>query len=85
MLITDIKSEKDAIHQYKLRRSMICANAVNAVLARIIQDEEYHIMVLQDLLDELDDSAHVEGGVRKRNIHGGRKELARMQVPYCKK
>lgn len=54
MLIADIKSEKDAIHQYEMHMSMICDNAVNAVLARIIQDEEYHIMVLQDLLDELD-------------------------------
>lgn len=52
MLIADIESEKDAIHQYKMHMGMICDNAVNAVLARIIKDEEYHIILLQALLEE---------------------------------
>lgn len=55
MLIADIKSEEDAIHQYKMHREMICDNAVNAVLTRIIKDEEYHIIVLQALMDELEE------------------------------
>ena len=32
---------------------MIKDSDVNAVLYRIIQDEEYHIMVLEALMDEL--------------------------------
>ena len=55
MLIADIKSEKDAIHQYKMHIGMICDNAVNAILARIIRDEEYHIIMLQALMDELEE------------------------------
>ena len=55
MLIADIESEKDAIHQYKMHMGMICDNAVNAVLARIIKDEEYHIILLRDLLNELEE------------------------------
>lgn len=55
MLIADIESEEDAIHQYKMHREMICDNAVNAVLTRIIKDEEYHIIVLQALMDELEE------------------------------
>lgn len=53
MLIADIESEEDAIHQYKRHMEMICDNAVNAVLARIIRDEEYHIIMLQALMDGL--------------------------------
>lgn len=52
MLVADIESEKDAIRQYKLHMGMICDNAVNAVLARIIKDEEYHIILLETLLEE---------------------------------
>lgn len=52
MLIADIESEKDAIHQYKMHMGMIRDNCVNAVLARIIKDEEYHIILLQTLMDE---------------------------------
>ena len=55
MLIADIESEKDAIRQYKMHMGMICDNAVNAVLARIIKDEEYHIILLQALMEELDE------------------------------
>ena len=53
MLIADIEAEKDAIRQYKMHIGMICDSAVNAVLARIIKDEEYHIILLQALMDEL--------------------------------
>lgn len=52
MLVADIESEKDAIRQYKLHMGMICDNSVNAVLARIIKDEEYHIILLETLLEE---------------------------------
>ena len=55
MLIADIESEKDAIHQYKMHMGMIRDNAINATLARIIKDEEYHIIWLQVLMDELEE------------------------------
>ena len=55
MLIADIESEKEAIHQYKMHMGMICDNFVNAVLARIVRDEEYHIIILQALMDELEE------------------------------
>lgn len=53
MLIADVESEKSAIQQYRMHIKMIQDDQVNAVLARIIQDEEYHIMLLQMLLKEL--------------------------------
>lgn len=53
MLLADIEAEKAAIHQYGMHIKMINDNCVNAVLARIIKDEEYHIMILQILLKEL--------------------------------
>lgn len=53
MLIADIESEKSAIQQYRMHIKMIQDDQVKAVLARIIQDEEYHIMLLQMLLKEL--------------------------------
>lgn len=53
MLNSDIEAEKAAIEQYKVHIKMIKDNYVNAVLARIIKDEEYHIMVLQALIEEL--------------------------------
>ena len=46
MLAADIEAEKAAIRQYKMHINMINDRYVNAVLARIIQDEEYHIMLL---------------------------------------
>lgn len=54
MLLTDIEDEKDAIEQYRIHMEMINDRYVNAVLARIIKDEEYHIMILKALLAELD-------------------------------
>lgn len=50
MLRADIEAERAAIGQYKKHISMIDDCYVNATLARIIEDEEYHIMLLQDLL-----------------------------------
>lgn len=49
MIRADIEAEKDAISQYKMHIKMINDDCVNAVLARIIKDEEYHIMLLQAL------------------------------------
>lgn len=54
MLIADIEAERNAISQYKMHIEMICDNYVNAVLSRIIKDEEYHIIVLQALMEELE-------------------------------
>lgn len=52
MLAADIESEKAAINQYVMHMKMINDNYVNAVLGRIIKDEEYHIMILQALRNE---------------------------------
>ncbi len=49
MIRADIEAEKDAIGQYKRHIKMIGDDYVNAVLERIIKDEEYHIMILQSL------------------------------------
>ena len=49
MLMADIEAEKSTINQYRMHMKMISDSCVNAVLARIIQDEEYHIMLLQML------------------------------------
>lgn len=46
-----IDSEKAAINQYKMHIKMIKDTGINAVLERIIKDEEYHIMILQALKD----------------------------------
>ena len=47
ILQAGIESEKAAINQYRSHMKMIGDTNVNAVLARIIKDEEYHIMLLQ--------------------------------------
>ena len=47
MLAADIEAEKAAIEQYEAHIRMISDECINAVLARIIQDEEYHIMLLR--------------------------------------
>ena len=39
--------------QYRNHISMIKDDCVNAVLLRIIKDEEYHILLLQALMEEL--------------------------------
>lgn len=53
MLWADIEAENGAIKQYRMHMKMINDDCINAVLARIIMDEEYHIMILQALLKEL--------------------------------
>lgn len=53
ILLANIDSERVAINQYRLHMRVINDKFVNAVLARIIQDEEYHIMVLKALMTEL--------------------------------
>lgn len=50
MLLADMEAEKAAITQYEAHMKMIKDDCVNAVLARIIRDEEYHIMILKALL-----------------------------------
>lgn len=52
MLIRDMEAERAAINQYASHMKMIKDSHVNAVLARIIKDEEYHIAVLKALLEE---------------------------------
>lgn len=53
MLLADIESEKAAITQYRMHMKMINDENINAVLNRIIKDEEYHIMLLQSVKKEL--------------------------------
>lgn len=53
MLLADIDAEKSAIRQYRMHMKMIKDDYINAVLARIIQDEQYHIMLFQALMKEL--------------------------------
>lgn len=52
MIWADIEGEKAAIKQYKMHIHMIKDDYVNHVLMRIIKDEEYHIMLLQALMEE---------------------------------
>ena len=51
-LLYFLAAEKAAINQYKMHISMINDDCVNDVLARIMIDEEYHIMLLQAMLKE---------------------------------
>ena len=53
MLRLGIESENAAIRQYEMHMRVIKDASVNAVLARIVKDEEYHIMLLKLLLGEL--------------------------------
>lgn len=52
MLLQDIEGERETIRQYEMHIKMIDDDCVNAVLERIIIDEEYHIMLMQTLLHE---------------------------------
>ncbi len=49
MMLAGIESERAAINQYRMHIQMIQDSYVNAVLHRIIKDEEYHIVLLQAL------------------------------------
>lgn len=53
MLCAGIESEKAAIAQYRKHISIIRDDCVDAVLLRIIKDEEYHILLLQALMEDL--------------------------------
>jgi len=53
ILVADIEAEKAAINQYKMHIRMINDSDINLVLTRIIKDEEYHIVLLQALMQEL--------------------------------
>ncbi|MDE7017230.1 MAG: rubrerythrin family protein [Lachnospiraceae bacterium] len=53
MLAADMEAEKSTISQYEMHISWIKDENVNAVLRRIIQDEEYHIMMLKMLMKEV--------------------------------
>ncbi len=53
MLCADMEAERDAIAQYEAHIRKIKDDCVDAVLRRIIRDEEYHIMLLQGLMAEL--------------------------------
>lgn len=53
ILTANIESEKKAINQYRAHIRLINDRHVGTVLSRIIQDEEYHIIILQSLLKEL--------------------------------
>ena len=53
MLQADLQSEQATIEQYNMHIRMIGDAYVNAVLNRIIQDEQYHIMMLRSLMDTL--------------------------------
>lgn len=53
MILADIEAEKAAINQYKAHINMINDKYINAVLSRIILDEEYHIMFLDTLAKEI--------------------------------
>ncbi len=52
MIQVDIEGERAAIKQYRMHIGRMDDEYVNAVLARIIKDEEYHILLLQTLLDD---------------------------------
>ncbi len=47
MILADIEAEQAAANQYRAHIKLIRDPDVNAVLARIIRDEEYHIMLLR--------------------------------------
>ena len=51
ILVADIEAERAAINQYEVHMKMIKDDCVNAVLARIIEDEQYHIMLLRSLMN----------------------------------
>ena len=55
MLIDDVLSEMLAIKNYNYVLSKIKSEKVGAVLTRIKLDEELHVKVLKELLQELKD------------------------------
>lgn len=53
MLQADLEREMATIDQYNMQISKIRDDYVNTVLGRIIQDEQYHIMLLRTMMDTL--------------------------------
>lgn len=53
MLQTDLEREIAAIDQYNMQIRMIRDDYINAVLGRIVQDEQYHIMLLRSMMDTM--------------------------------
>lgn len=53
MLHADLESEIAAIDQYNMQIRMIRDDYVNTVLGRIVQDEQYHIMLLRSMMDTM--------------------------------
>ncbi|MDE7418292.1 MAG: manganese catalase family protein [Lachnospiraceae bacterium] len=51
MLQADLEREMATIEQYNMQIRMIRDEYVNAVLNRIVQDEQYHIMLLRSMMD----------------------------------
>lgn len=52
MLQADLEAERAAIRQYEMHIRSIGDACVNAVLKRIILDEQYHMMLLQSLMKQ---------------------------------
>jgi len=53
MLQADLEREIATIDQYDRQIQRIRDEGVNAVLCRIVQDEQYHIMLLRSMMDTL--------------------------------
>ena len=53
MLQADLEREIATIDQYNMHIRMIRDDYVNAVLGRIIQDEQYHVMLLRSMMDTM--------------------------------
>lgn len=53
MLQADLEREIATIDQYSMQIRMIRDDYVNAVLGRIIQDEQYHVMLLRSMMDTM--------------------------------
>jgi bacterioferritin len=52
-ILLDIKGEQDCINQYKRVIAKTNSSAINALLQRIIGDEEHHIVLLKSMLEKL--------------------------------
>jgi len=53
MLQADLERELAVIDQYNMHIRRIGDDYVNAVLSRIVQDEQYHVMLLRSMMDTM--------------------------------
>ncbi len=53
MLQDDLDAEQATIEQYRVHIGMIADDYINDILERIVKDEEYHVMMLQFLMNEV--------------------------------